>query len=430
LLPAPRPGFKANAKLLPQDPLVPARSNVPRIANEQEYAQRILERICALGPRPTGGQQERRAQALAEQEFAALGLDGTWESFRYTRSLYAVMAAHFGLGVAAHAVRKRAPMIAALTHGLVGMSYYLDSTRQAHWLRAAVPEVRSQNLIVTIPAQTPEPRQRFVFIAHADTAYTGTIFHPAVLRTTQGGRDGRHASYVQRSMELVTDTELLLGVLALARALGMAPRWLRWLEHALVVPSALAFLANLEVVLRGESVVGAADNASGVAALVLLASRLGERAPDDIEYVFVVSGAEESGTGGAQRLAERRALEWCPRMTTVLAVDTVTNGDLRWFREGEQGPIPVPARLLSALESLAETDAFAGLQQHAIPAGATDAMPFLARGYDAVGIGCVDPTIGAPRHYHWRSDRAEHVDFARIVDAVDLIAALVRRLEA
>lgn len=406
---------------------MPARATVPRIANEQDYAMRIVERICALGPRPAGGRTERLAQSLAEQEFAALGLEGTWASFRYTQSLYAVMAAHFGLGTAAHAIAARAPKIAALTHLYVGLSYYLDSTRQAHWLRQAVPSVRSQNLIVTLPAATAV-RQRYVFIAHADTAYTGTVFHPAVLRATQGGRDGRHAGYLQRSMELATDAELLLGILAVLRALGVAPRWLRWVEHALAIPSALVFLANLEVVLRNESVVGAADNASGVAALVLLASRLGERAPEDVEFVFVVSGAEESGTGGAHRLAAAMADEWSPDDTTVIAVDTVTNGDLRWFREGEQGPIPVPERLATALQALAEDPAFAGLQQHAIPAGATDAMPFLARGYDAVGIGCVDPEIGAPRHYHRPSDRTENIDAARIVEAVDVIATLVKRL--
>lgn len=411
---------------------MPASARVARIAHETDTIDRVVRRLCEdCGERRAGTPGERRAQAVAEQEFAALGVHGAWESFTFSDNLYAVMAAHFGLGLVGHAIAGALPRTGAAVRAFGALSYYLDATRQAYLLRSALPMCESQNWLATLPARSGQVRRRFVFLAHADTALTGTIFHPRVVRATQGGADHERGSYLQRSLELATDAELLAAAVAVVRAASSprTARRLRWLEHALSIPGLLTAVANAEVVARDQSVPGAADNATGVAASILLASRLAERQPDDVEYVFAVTGCEEAGTGGAWQLCRSRHDRWSRERTTVVAIDTLSNGELRWFREGEMGPIPVPTRVRRALEQLRSDGGFPELRQHAIPAGATDAMPFLAAGYEAIGIGCVDPELGAPRHYHRPSDVPEHVDLQQVVRAVDLVEAMIRLLE-
>ena len=89
---------------------------------------------------------------------------------------------------------------------------------------------------------------------------------------------------------------------------------------------------------------------------------------------------------------------------------------------------PLRSELPAAFEAR-DTDArFSDAEAFVIPTGATDAMPFLARGYAGLGIGCVDLEIGAPREYHWPTDTVENMDVAQFDVSIDYIETLVRRL--
>ena len=86
------------------------------------------------------------------------------------------------------------------------------------------------------------------------------------------------------------------------------------------------------------------------------------------------------------------------KRTTVLAIDTMSNGDLYYLEEGELWRVPVPGRLEAAVGATSAEGGMPEVRKLVIPAGATDALPFLVRGYEAMGLTCVDPSIGAPRH--------------------------------
>ena len=185
----------------------------------------------------------------------------------------------------------------------------------------------------------------------------------------------------------------------------------------------------MDVVLRNKTVPGAADNMSGVAAAMVLVDRFLDDRPDGVELVFAFTGAEEAGTGGAWRLQQSHAAEWTPEDTVVIGVDTVCNGGLRWFREGEMKMMDLAPTIEGALRAcVAAEERFADVRPFRIPVGGTDAMPFLAKGYRGVTIGCVDTEYGAPRHYHHPSDVAENTDAAAVLTAVDFTEALIRRI--
>ena len=114
---------------------------------------------------------------------------------------------------------------------------------------------------------------------------------------------------------------------------------------------------------------------------------------------------------------------WEPARTTVIGVDTLSGGVLHYFEEGELLSIPVPRRL----ESLVNTT-LPEVAKYPIPSGATDALPFLVRGYDAMTFGCVDPDIGAPRNYHFPTDDVAHLDFDQLARSLDQIERFLRAL--
>lgn len=148
--------------------------------------------IQSCPKRVAGSDSERKAHEMMQRDAEALGLETKLVPFRFNRSIYANMAMHFLIATCATAlllvthVAPAAPpqliiSIALGLHLLVGVSYWLDSNKQAKILRRLFPFRDSQNLVITKPASAPMTH-RLVFIAHIDAAYTGMIFHPKMIK--------------------------------------------------------------------------------------------------------------------------------------------------------------------------------------------------------------------------------------------------------
>jgi hypothetical protein len=383
----------------------------------------------ALGPRRlTGTPTEKAAQAMLGAELEALGYRLDWRPFTWTQSLYASLLLHFGTAALATGVGFSAPFLGAFLHALVALSYALESLRKGLVLRSLFPRIASQNLVATRPARTAR-RKRLVLIAHADAAYTGLVFTPAIIKAaTKQPPPG--LGWFKKQLGLATASVAVMAVLELVAGLGVwsAPGWLRGL---VTIPAVVTALANLDVVLRNRVVPGAADNLSGCTACVELAWRLEGKLPDDVELVIVISGAEEAGTGGAQRLAEQVAAseEWTPADTIVLGLDTLTNGTLRVLEEGELWPLPIAKPLLDAVADVnAAQPEVAPVTVYVVPTGATDVLPFLVRGFPSVSLTCIDPDIGAARHYHHPTDTWSNMDAGQLGASIDFAERLILRL--
>lgn len=388
-----------------------------------------LRHLEELGPRRlTGTPTERRAQETIAAELGALGYRLDWRPFSWSQSIYASLMVHFGLATAAVGVGFAWPFVGAALHVLVVISYALESTRKGLLLRRLFPTIDSQNLLATKPARALR-RKRLVLIAHSDAAYTGFLFDPRLVKlATKQPPPG--LGYLKKQLGVATLAVTAVAALELVAALGVwsAPGWLRGLVS---LPAVISFVLNLDVVLRNEVVPGAADNLSGCTACVELAHRLEGRLPEDVELVIVISGAEEAGTGGALRLAQEivRKNEWSPTETMVLGLDTLANGALRVLGEGELVAVPVPASMLEAVEAVNRANpTLPQVTVYEVPSGATDAMPFLAHGFRAMSLTCIDPELGAPRHYHRPSDTWRNVDAQELNASIDYAEQLVLRL--
>lgn len=394
----------------------------------------LIRRIVEACPRRVAGSaSEREALHILESEYRALGWATEVRPFEWNQSAYTVMALHFGLATAGTLLLiAGAPGTALLLHLLAGLSYIGDSTRRAYLLRGLLPSVTGHNLLARRPdagSQAPSgrpPRLRLVLVAHVDAAYTGWVFDPRLIRIATRPPPFKFLNFITKSMLVATVATLLLAVLDLGAWIGGGQVF--WLAIILGLVPALTFAMNLQVVLRDEVVPGANDNLTGCAAAVELAGRLADL-PSDVELWCVTTGAEEAATGGAFRLAHQQLGRWNPADTVVLGIDSLSNGALRWFVEGELLSVPPPRSMVAACEALAAEDAqYAQVRAFQIPSGATDALPFLTLGYDALSLGCVDDDIGAPRHYHRPSDTPDNLDYNQLDRSVDFAERLARRL--
>lgn len=391
-----------------------------------------IERVRTLeelGPRRLAGTPtEKAAQEALGNELAALGYQIDWRPFRWTRSIYASLTLHFGLAALATGVGLTAPLLGAALHALVAISYTLESTKRALLLRNLLPGISSQNLVATRPARGTRKR-RVVLTAHSDAAFTGLLFTPALIRIGTA-QPPKGFGWFRKSLGVAVAFVALLAVVEGLSAAGVwtAPTWVR---GALSIPAVITFALNLDVVLRNRVVPGACDNLSGCTGCVELAHRLEGRLPDDVELVIVITGAEEAGTGGAQRLAEQivKSKEWTPEDTVVLGLDGLSNGTLYMLEEGELYPVAVPRVLEAAVlaENAARPD-LPPVTKFVIPTGATDVMPFLVRGFPAMSLTCVDDSIGAPRHYHFPTDTWRNMDVPQLEASIDFAERLVLRL--
>ncbi len=404
-----------------------------RERGERERASRLLRELVEECPRRRPcSEHEARAQERLAGELAGEGLAVEWQDFRFGTNLYALMTLELGLGVAGTLLLAACSLrvcagIALGLHLLAALSLVGGATRSFHPLRLLLPRGDSRNLLARRPA-AGAPRLRLVLLAHADAALTGWLFHPRLIRAASR-RPPWPFGFLGRSLLVV-----VLGLAALALVDGavllLGPRPPLLAAAALLtLPALIGFTLNAQVVLRDEVVPGANDDLSGCVALPLLARRLLPALPDGVELILCVTGCEEAGLGGAEALARARREEWSRAETVVLALDGLSGGDLRIFLEGEVLSLPPPAWLLEAVSAVvAASPRFAEVTPCPIPAGGTDRIAFAVRGYDGLGLGCVDPAIGAPRHYHQPTDTPANLDLDKLLFCVDFVEALADEL--
>jgi hypothetical protein len=393
--------------------------------DEARWAEAFIAHIIDRCPRrqPTSA-DERRASLITRELYARMGLETRLHEFEFNDNLYANLVLHFGTAAVAAAFAPVAPLLAsAVLSGVVG-SYISESTRKAMVLRRLFAFRKSQNVLATLPS-IGERRMRIVFVSHVDAAFTGLLFDTKFVK-----RFAPTPGPLYKGLRLATGTVASLGAVSLAMAAtkGRTRKWLSRARLPLMIPSVLAAALNTELVSRNTIVPGAADNLSGVAGCLLLAARLADERPENVEFVFVSVGCEEASLGGSDALATAMKEEWSTDDTWVIGIDTICNGDWRWFREGEVFPVPASPVLERILTGLQSDPRFAELEPLEVPVGGTDAIPFALRGYNAVTIGCVDPTSGTPREYHQVSDNLANMDAPKIIGTLDLVQELVRRL--
>lgn len=397
----------------------------PPAASELAALRRLIRRLERECPRrASASPDERRAQDILAAELASRGLEIDWQPFRASINLYAVLALHQAVAVLGSVLFIWWPLVGAALHLAAAASYLLDCHYLAFLLRPLAGNGRSQNLIARMPA-TGEFGRRVVLLAHADAAPTGWMFHPAFLRFIHRFSPRRGTLLRKHMFGWIVSLVALAG-LATIRATTdwwWFPVWYVGLSLGSLIP----LILFMQIVLAGRTVHGANDNLSGCGALVVLAERLVRSPPPGVEIVFVVTGCEESGRGGALALARKMRGRCSREDTTCVVLDTISGGELRYLVEGEVWPLwPSPALIEQLHRAIAGDERFATLRPYHAPAGATDAAPLHLHGHDSICFSRIDEASDLPVNYHEPGDRSGNLNWPDILATVDFTERLVR----
>jgi predicted N-acetyltransferase YhbS len=353
-----------------------------------------VEALAAMSRRSAGAGERQSAQWCVGRLREAGADDVSLEPFRYQHTFGHVHAAHF-----AAAATGRIGAALALA------SFELDYSGRSQPTRRLFPAGEGVNVVARLPARGDAART-VVLVAHHDAAHTGLMWDP---RLVGGGSSHGHPSFA-------LPVELAMAVMAIG------PRRLRPVARAVL---ALATALSLEVT-RGDTVPGASDNATGVAAVIELVRRLAADPPRDTEVIAVLPGAEESGMGGMAAWMAGARID--PATTLVLGLDTLGAGEPMVCTA--EGPL---WRVDYRDEDLELADAGARRAGHDPPrrfriGGWTD--PVLARLAGIPTISMLSLSGNAFTDYHLPTDTPDRVDWDSVEACLAIAEGTVRCVAA
>ncbi|PZN11894.1 MAG: peptidase M28 [Bacillota bacterium] len=255
-------------------------------------------------------------------------------------------------------------------------------------------------------------------VAHYDTQWGSWLFAPRFLPFTRSFFTLGYAGFVA------------VPLLLFLRAAGVAGASAALLAAGILDAAVAGFL--LLCWLTGRPVNGANDNGSGVAVALELARRLQAQPLPGAEVTVALTGAEEVGMRGMAALVGhplfRRALARGRDRVVVINLDNLGRGRLHYLTgEGLVLPVAYDRRLVRLAARVAAALPTGRLTPGPRPLLPTDALLPAARKIPAITFLATGPDGRIP-HYHWHSDRLEHVDRRHLEEVADAVWAFLQAL--
>lgn len=392
----------------------------------ERYVERV-EALAGLGHRGSASSLEARAAGYIARQWSDSGLDPQIQPFRGARSLGLRIGVHVLIAWAGSLLLWSHPLIAGIVGVAALVSVGVEHTFGIPLLGRFLIGAPSQNVVATVPARGGTPRRRVVLVGHYDSQRTGWIWNEGLL-TPVARLLTRAPGPLKSPLFPVMATMLAQPVVARLMVIYPETSWVDGLGIAVVILHTLATVLLFQWGM-GPYVPGAADNASGTAAVMALAEAWQDEPVDGVELVAVCVGCEEVGLLGTQAWirANREAMQTTP--TWFVNFDTLAHGKVR-ILGGEYALVGVPAAydphvLDLAVDAAAELG-LPGAGPHVLPV-ATDGLAFALRGIPGVTLTsfCDD---GHLPNYHQLGDTAENMDFDVAWDGVRLGWGVLRRL--
>ncbi len=386
---------------------------------DQQWLRDLVGTLSSIH-RPTASQGERVAADWVAARLRDVGArDVRVETERMHGTFWWPLGLAAGAGIAAGlaALRGRRALGAGMA-AIAGAAAVDDLPPGRRVLRSLLPQRTGTAVVAEFgPADAD---RTIVLVAHHDAAHAGLLYHPAIPEAVFG----RLPWVIER---VDTSPPLMAPVVAVPALVGAgAATGSRRLIKAGMALAALSLAALADIGLR-DTVPGANDNATGVAALVAVGRALAARPTGNVRVVMV-STSEEALCEGMQVFGRRHFAELPRERTFFLTLDTLGSPHLLVLRgEGMIRMREYPARSLALLDEIAEELGiwlFPNLRLR----NATDGVVPLAAGYEGASL-CSCTRLKQPANYHWPTDVAENVDYGTLADAVRLTEAVVRRLD-
>ncbi len=389
----------------------------------REVVERLapLERTpCSPGEREAADWLAARMRTVAGVE-VALEDEPSWGTFPPTATALGL------LGIAGAALVLRGRRLAGALLAAVGYAGVVDEAQNGpRIVRRLLRRRRSTvNLIARVegPGVDSEHPPTLVVIAHHDAPQTGMLFDQTLQR-----RIYERAPKVLESVKtpppqwwvgLAGPLLTIAGALSGRRRFARAAIWVGAFGTALVAD-----------VWRSETVQGANDNLSGVAALVGLAEMLAARPAPGLRVLLVSCGAEETLQDGIRAFLSSHRHELDTERTWFVNLDTVGSPHLVMLKA--EGPIWMESYAGPWLSDL--------LAEHAERLGIELRRGFRARastdsvipsraGYPIATLVSMTDWF-SPANYHLPSDVPANLIYESVADATRLVYELAQDLAA
>lgn len=387
------------------------------------YRQHVSD-LGAFGHRGSATDHESRAADYLVGELRDLGLEPIREPFYGNRAWAGRHLLHVAVAAVGVGCLWVLP-VASVVLGVVALaSFWAEGITRGPWLSRPIVRAASQNVVTRISATT-SPRLRVVVCGHYDTQRTGLIWVLAGWFAPWQWRLPVSLKPPLLPLAGIMTAQVLVGGAALA---GLYPLLITLVGWALLTVYALYAVLFGQWALS-PFVPGAADNASGVAAVLAIAREWQREPVTGIELVLLLTGCEETGLLGAAAWADQHRAETQAVPTVFLNIDCVGMGPTRflgWEVPVVGNTVPYPPETLAVAEAVAAEQGLTDAGPYSVP-GPTDGLALLARGISGVTVAGFWGRGHFP-NYHRMSDTADAVDYESAYTGVEFAWALLRRL--
>jgi hypothetical protein len=402
---------------------VEARRGDDRHAALKATQREVVERLAPLERTPCSAGERAAAEWLASRLAAVDGVavaledEPSWGTFPPTSTALGALGV---LGAAAVLSGRRT------LGGVLAASALAGIVDEAHnGPRLVRRLVRRRRQTVNVIARLGEDNfhSTLVVLAHHDAPQTGLLFDQTLQRKIYE----RAPALLERAKTPLPQWWLgLAGPCSTLLAAGFGRT--RGAKAGLFV----GLLGTLLVadIWRSETVPGANDNLSGVAALVGLAELLRDRPVPALRVLLVSCGAEETLQDGIRAFIASHRHELDPASTAFVNLDTVGSEHLVML-EGE-GPVKMEDYAGPWLRDLTAchaerlgTPLWRGYRARA----SSDSVIPSRAGYPIVTLVSVTDWL-SPANYHLPSDVPENLDYDSVAAATRLVRELADALPA
>jgi acetylornithine deacetylase/succinyl-diaminopimelate desuccinylase-like protein len=370
--------------------------------------ENILRTIVSFGPRAIGSEAERKSADFIEKHFQQAGIEVERQNFT---------ASFFPLIVAGKIITGLTLVILILS-AVLYTSHPLITLILLGLLLVQVPLV----MFAVAGSRLSKIGQRFPTCNLIGRVSGEKKELPTILLVA-------HYDSKSQSLNMAWRVILFLVPVAMATILFAAtllhligifavPVWAIWL----IVALAGICLTVLFFSQTSNRSPGAIDNGSGVAILLSLAERLPAKISQQVNLVFLATGAEEVGLAGAIQFVRADCQNLRQNRTLVMNLDglgcggVVTMAGLKKFGQFQFAD--------QAKTSLKE-HGFSVRHYKAVPGVGLDHIPFMRAGYSAVSF--TQGSGKSARRMHSPRDVIESVDFDELARLAQAFETMIER---
>ncbi|RJP72741.1 MAG: M28 family peptidase [Candidatus Abyssobacteria bacterium SURF_17] len=374
-----------------------------------------IEGLCQWSHRGSTTENERQAAEYLREQTSALGLEARLEHFvSHTSFSWVYLIIYGGFFVAGWL---------GWSHSFWGsilcllMLAFLYGECTSKWKAVAnvLPKRPSQNVLGIL--RNENARKRIVFVAHYDSSKSGLSFHPSIVGSFR-------SSFITSIVMALILTQVLI-----IRYFGGTGGLLSFLRFVATAYMLLPIVLLLHRELFGHYVQGAADNASGVGAMLGVAEKLVKEPPKTFEAWFLATGCEEVNLMGMVAFMRAHQYELSPGTTYFLNFDNLGKGSLRFITaEGMLRMYSSSPEMVCIAEGLATEKHYADVRPCEYRRATLDALVASSRGYKVLSLMALDEADNIA-HWHWPTDTIENVDVSLTERASEFALDITRSLD-